>query len=61
MGGWEEVGRMGVGGGGWGGWEARGGLYLPIGLFRVAMSPRSASHRPRQDWRALRDILPTQG
>ena len=49
----------GVGGGG--GWEAGGGLYLPIGLFEVAMSPRSASHRPRQDWRALRDISPTQG
>ena len=47
---------QGVGGwvggkwGGWrGGWEAGGGLYLPIGLFGVAMSPRSASHRPRQD------------
>ena len=25
------------------------------------MSPRSASHRPRQDWRALRDASPTQG
>ena len=25
------------------------------------MSPRSASHRPRQDWRALRDVSPTQG
>ena len=48
----------GVGGGG--GWEAGGGLYLPIGLFGVAMSPRSASHRPRQDWRALRDVSPTQ-
>ena len=38
---------------GWGGWrsvwEAGGGLYLPIGLFGVVMSPRSASHRPRQD------------
>ena len=42
--GWVE-GVGGVGGGG--GWEARGGLYLPIGLFGVAMSPRSASHRPR--------------
>ena len=42
----------GVGGGGW--WEVGGGLYLPIG---VAMSPRSASHRPRQNWRALRDVL----
>ena len=31
------------------------------GLFGVAMSPRSASHRPRHDWRALRDISPTQG
>ena len=24
------------------------------------MSPRSASHRPRQDWRALRDVSLTQ-
>ena len=32
-----------------------------IGLFGVAMSPRSASHRPRHDWRALRDVSPTQG
>ena len=44
-----------------GGRERAGGLYLPIGLFGVAMSPRSASHRPRQDWRALRDVSPTQG
>ena len=36
-------------GGGWSRWEARGGLYLPIGLFGVAMSPKSVSHRPRQD------------
>ena len=49
----------GVGGGGR--WEARGRLYPPIGPFGVAMSPRSASHRPRQDWRALRDVSPTQG
>ena len=34
----------GVGGGG-GRWEARGGLHRPIGLFEVAMSPRSAGHR----------------
>ena len=47
---------------GWvGGWEAGSGLYLTIGMFGVAMSPRSASHRPRQDWRALRDVSPTQG
>ena len=54
---------MGLGGGGgWRGrWEAGGGLYLPIGLFGVAMSPRSANHRHRQDWRALRDVSPTQG
>ena len=49
----------GVGGGG--GKEAGGGLYLPIGLFGVAMSPRSAGHRPRHDWRALRGASPTQG
>ena len=54
-GGWEG---SGVGGGG--GWEAGGRLYLPIGLFKAAMSPRSANHRPRQDWRALRDLSPTQ-
>ena len=55
------VGRWeGSGVGGGDGWEAGGGLYLPIGLLGVAMSPRSASHRPRQDWRALRDISPRQ-
>ena len=42
----------------WGGWEgwvggksewaARGGLYLPLGPFGVAMIPRSANYRPRQ-------------
>ena len=37
----------GVGGGG--GWEAGGGLNPPTGQFGVAMCPRSASHRPRQD------------
>ena len=37
---------MEVGSGG--GWVARDGLYLLIGLFGVSMSPRSASHRPRQ-------------
>ena len=56
MGRWE-----GGGVGGRSGWEARGGLHLPIGLFGVAMSPRSASHRPRQDWRALGEVSPTQG
>ena len=60
-GGWVE----GVGGwrgwvGGGGRWEAGGGLHRPTGLFGVAMSPRSVSHRPRHDWRALRDVSPTQ-
>ena len=45
-------GRGGVGIGG--GWEAGGGLHRPIGLFGVAMRPRSASHRPRHNWRALK-------
>ena len=27
-------------------------VYIPIGLFRVAKSPRSTCHRPRQVWRA---------
>ena len=65
--GWEGVGwveeadgwRGRVGGGG--GWEAGGGLHHSTGPFGVAMSPRSASHRPRHDWRALRDVSPTQG
>ena len=56
MGGWEGD---GVGRGG--GWDAGDGLNFPIGLFGVAMSLRSASHRPRQDWRALRDVSPMQG
>ena len=38
-----------------------GGLHRPTGLFGVAMSPRSVGHRPRHDWRALRDVSPTQG
>ena len=46
MGGWE----WGGGGGGWvvgvAGWDVGGGLHHPIGVFGVAMSPRSASHRP---------------
>ena len=46
--------------GGWEGWEAGGGLHHPIVLFGVAMSSRSAIHRPRHDWRALRDVSPTQ-
>ena len=33
-------------GGDGGGWETGGGLHCPIGLFGVAMSPRSASYRP---------------
>ena len=31
-----------------GGWEARGWLYLPTGLFGVAMSPRNTYYRPRE-------------
>ena len=58
VGGWDGGGRVGRG---WGGWEAGGGLHRPTGPFGVAMSPRSASHRPRHDWRALRDVSPTQG
>ena len=51
----------GGGEGGGDGWEAGGRLYLPIALFGLAMSPRSISHRPRQDWSPLRDVSPTQG
>ena len=59
--GWEYKGVGGGGVGGGGGWEAGDGLHRPIGLFGVAISPRSASHRPRHDWRALKDVSPTQG
>ena len=52
-----EGGGVGVGGG----WEAGGGLHVQLDCLGVAMSPRSASHRPRHDWRALRDVSPTQG
>ena len=42
---------MGVGE--WEGVVGVGGrLYLSIGLFEVAMSPRITSHMPRQAWRA---------
>ena len=58
---WEGGEWEGGGVGGAGGWEAGGGLHRPTGLFGVAMSPRSASHTPRHDWRALRDVSPTQG
>ena len=44
-----------------GGGKPEAGLHRPTGLFGVAMSPRSASHRPRHNWRALRDVSPTQG
>ena len=33
--------------GGGGGWEVAGGLNPPLGLPGLAMSPRSASHRPK--------------
>ena len=33
--------------GGGGGWEAGGGLNLPLGLFGQAMGPRTPSHRPK--------------
>ena len=31
-----------------GGWAAGGGLYIPIGLFGMSVSPRRVSHMPRQ-------------
>ena len=39
------MGGGGVGRGG--GWEARGWLNPPLGLFGLAMSPQNASHRPK--------------
>ena len=44
VGGWDWGGV-----GGEGGWEAGGGLNASTGPFGVAMCPRSAGHRPRQD------------
>ena len=40
--------KVGGGVGDGGGWAVGGGLYFPLGLFRVAMGQRSASYRPRQ-------------
>ena len=37
------------------------GYTVQLDCIGVAMSPRNASHRPRHDWRALRDVSPTQG
>ena len=51
-GGW--VGEGGAGGGG--GWEARGRLNPPIKLFGLAISPRSASHRPQTCFNGVRDV-----
>ena len=45
----------------WDGWEARGGLYLQIGLFGVSMSPKSASHGMQTSLGGLRDVSLTQG
>ena len=40
--------QVGGGWGGWrGGWEAKGELNPPLGLFGLAMCPRSASDRPK--------------
>ena len=43
-------GEWGVGGG-W--WAAGGGLYLPIGLFEIAMSPVIRLYKPREYKRGL--------
>ena len=39
-------------------WTAGGGLYFMLGLFRVAVSPRSTSYKPID---GLRDISLTLG
>ena len=39
---------MGGGGAGVGvGWEAGGRLNLPLGVFGLAMGPRSSNHSPK--------------
>ena len=55
VGGWEGDGWDGGGGG----WAPGGGLNLPLGLFGLAMSPRSASHRPNMLRRAKRRLTTT--
>ena len=54
---------IGVGGvSGRGGWAARGRLKPPLGLFGLAMSPRSTSHRPMQTCsEGLRDVSLSMG
>ena len=55
-GGWRE--GMGVVGAGE---KLEAGYTFQLDCLVHLMSPRSASYRPRQDWRALRDVLLTQG
>ena len=43
----EQVEGVGGGASGGGGWEARGRLDPLLALFRLAMSTKSASHRPK--------------
>ena len=40
-----QTGGNGVGG--WRGWAGRGRLSPPLGLFGLAISPKSASHGPK--------------
>ena len=57
VGGWEEVGWVKGAGG-----KPEAGYTTQLDCLEyVAMNPRSVSHRPRQDWRALRDVSPIQG
>ena len=42
-------------------WAAGRRLYLPIGLLGVSLSPRSASHRPRQAYRMPTTHLTNRG
>ena len=53
---------MGGGGAGGGGeWVAAAGLNSPLGLFGLAMIPRSASHRPKHTYvDGLRDVSLSQ-
>ena len=52
-------GRGGAGGGSR--WEAGGELNPPLGLFGLAMFPRSASHSPKLSLNGVNRCLPITG
>ena len=56
---WRVGRREGSEVGGGEGWAAGGGFSPPLGLFRLAMGPRSASHMPKMIREPKRNVIIT--